>query len=311
MYDLVVVGGVCVDVLVKGVDIRNAFQKETTPADGITFAVGGDAINEAVAAAKLGIHVRLITGMGDDFVAGMIKEHMRRHGLKTDGIRICENSETSVNCVVVDKRGERRFLAPPFAPSASFRPDSELLCPARVLSLASLFVPPLDVPEYVLPLVKKARQLDMIICADMNMRPGMNLDMYSEVLPFVDYIFPNAEESAYFTGERDPIHAASVFHNYGVKTVVAKLGAKGCCLCTEEGNTPVAGYKVECLDTTGAGDNFAAGFATGLAMGYTPQECAQLACTMGALAVTQVGASAAVRDWMQVSHMMQYGERYQ
>ena len=306
MCDIIVVGSVCVDVLVSGVDTAHAFKSEATPADGVTFAVGGDAINEATSAAKLGASVRLITGIGDDLVGEMVCAHMHACGLRDDGVTRLSHTATSVNVVVVDKSGERRFLSPPFADSAHHPPDVRLLKEgARVLSLASLFTPPLTDEGRVLPLAKRARELGMTVCADMNMQPDMTLKGFAHVLPYIDYLFPNTEEAAYYTGEKDPLKAAEVFASYGVGTVVAKLGAEGCCLCSGGKQVFVPGYPVErVIDTTGAGDNFAAGFTVGLAKGMSAQECAKVACAAGAIAVTQVGATTAIRNWEQLETLM-------
>lgn len=296
----VVLGGVCVDVLVSGVDIPQAFRKETTPAGSIAFAVGGDAINEASTIAKCGHPVRLACGVGTDFAGKLVLEQARALGIDDSSIHIAEGKATSLNCVVVNLDGERRFLAPPFAESLYFDFSISMLEGAKVLSLASLFTPPLTAPERLLPVVRAAKAMGCTVCADMNINPAMSLADYRDVLPYIDYLFPNAEESLYYTGKADVTAAAEVFRSFGVRTVLAKAGKDGAYLCGADGVTLVPSCKTRCVDTTGAGDNFAAGFISGLLDGLDDLACARRAAAAAAISVAHVGAGTGIRSKEQV-----------
>ena len=82
-----------------------------------------------------------------------------------------------------------------------------------------------------------------------------------ELLPYMDCIFPNEEEIALLTGERDPFENAKRLVSCGVKTAVVKCGADGCVVADRQGVRAIPAVPVKvCLDTTGAGDSFAAGF---------------------------------------------------
>ena len=113
----------------------------------------------------------------------------------------------------------------------------------------------------------------------------------SAALQYVDYLFPNAEEAMFLTGKNTAEEAAECLREAGVKHVVIKCGQRGCYLRGEEESEWVPAVSgVECVDTTGAGDSFSAGFIYALAAGKGFRECAEFANECGARAVQSVGA---------------------
>ena len=72
-----------------------------------------------------------------------------------------------------------------------------------------------------------------------------------------------------------------------------KLGAKGCLIKSQSERLLLPGFPVHAIDTTGAGDNFVAGFLAGLSRGLSLTECGLLANAAGAIATTQLGATSA------------------
>lgn len=94
------------------------------------------------------------------------------------------------------------------------------------------------------------------------------------------------------TGEKDARGAAKRLLLAGVKNVIVKCGSKGCLVMNKEESYMVpARENVRCVDTTGAGDSFAAGFLSALSEGKNLRECAQFANVCGARAVEVTGAT--------------------
>ena len=86
--------------------------------------------------------------------------------------------------------------------------------------------------------------------------------------------------------------AAEALLEAGVKNVIIKCGSKGCYVCNHEIKMYIPAVpNVNCIDTTGAGDSFAAGFIYGLSEGYSLEKCAEYANECGAKAVSVIGAS--------------------
>ena len=103
------------------------------------------------------------------------------------------------------------------------------------------------------------------------------------------------------TGEKDPYKNVQMLVDAGVKTAVVKIGKDGCLVGTKDGITHVYAVPgITCVDTTGAGDTFAAGFIAGLIEGRSIRDCARFGCAAASCSVEQVGATDGVRSLEQV-----------
>ena len=92
---------------------------------------------------------------------------------------------------------------------------------------------------------------------------------------------------------------------FGVRQVLITLGAQGVVLCDEQGGCEhIPAFPVQAIDTTGAGDAFAAGVGIGLAQGYPLREAVRFACAAGALAATRAGAQAAMPSRAEVERLL-------
>ena len=106
---------------------------------------------------------------------------------------------------------------------------------------------------------------------------------------YVDIVFANEAEAAEFAGTEDPAaQAAALFELCPV--VAVKLGADGCYLQDESGVYAVPAQKVEVVDTTAAGDLWAAGFLHGWLNGVPLKQCGEFG-TITASEVIQVMGS--------------------
>ena len=90
-----------------------------------------------------------------------------------------------------------------------------------------------------------------------------------------------------------------------MKTVIIKLGGKGCYLKNSVQSCCLNAYPIRAADTTGAGDHFAAGFVSELLRGKTQEEALRFANACGAICATGTGAEAALRDRNQVLEWLQ------
>ena len=105
----------------------------------------------------------------------------------------------------------------------------------------------------------------------------------------VDLLFANLEEARSLTGEHDPIEAARAIHRHATN-VALTLGADGSLLMHGDQVYPIEGVGVKAVDTTGAGDMYAAGVLYGLTHGMTWKQAGQLASHAAARVVSQMGA---------------------
>ena len=198
--------------------------------------------------------------------------------------------------------------------------DMSALKDAKILSFASIFNNPLFDNKAMVSVFKKAKEEDMIICADM-VSPRLNekLEDITEALSYVDYFFPNFEEASEMTGETDEAKVADKLYACGVKNVIMKIGKRGCyirnAIRNAEGAQIVPACKgVTAIDTIGAGDNFASGFITGLLEGKNIRDCAVYANCTAAVSVQYVGATGGVKeksdvDKMLAKYLVDYGQQ--
>ena len=113
-----------------------------------------------------------------------------------------------------------------------------------------------------------------------------NTDIFLPSESELDLLFPQIKEPK--------TTALHLIETYGIQIVAAKLGAQGCLIVTQDDSVHVKGFKVKVVDTTGAGDSFAAAFTVGVHKQWDLLRCAQFANAAGAIKVRRVGARTAL-----------------
>lgn len=307
--EVLCIGFCCVDVLIRGLKEINR-KEESIPVDKITMWIGGDAMNEAYVLKHLGNKVKLLTGIADDgagkFICAVLDEANIDYSLSHRS----PDGETSIACPVVFQDAERGIINAGLSDSLRFMIEPASLPHAKVVSLASLFFPPLDKPRQVAEIARQAKANGSIVCADMMWADGLSdLETFREVWPYIDYFFPNEDEAAHLTGKQTPEEMAQTLLDYGVGCVVLKIGKRGCMAVQRTGSIIVPPYLVKAKDTTGAGDNFAAGFITGLMDGKDLKECCRYANAAASIAIQFDGASTGIRSRAQLDAVLRNGEK--
>ncbi len=304
MYDITVIGAAVLDVLAHPVSASDLAVR-SFPAEGISIAVGGDAANQATVLSCLGKKVSLITKLGDDMAGRLLLSHFREHDVFT-GDSVIENGlDTAVNLVLIHPDAERSFVTNKNGSLRKLGPSDiseTALKKSPVFSFASIFVSPLfDIPAMT-SLFCSIKEKGGLLCADMTRRKnGESLDDLSPVLPYINWLFPNLQEARAVSGKDTPEEIAEAFLRYGVSGIVIKLGSEGCYLRTASEAALIPAYPdTHCIDTTGAGDNFAAGFLYALSEGMAPLECARFANAAASIAVESIGACTGLRSPEQV-----------
>ena len=310
-FDVVCVGSSVVDIPLRPVD-ASVFDTVSYPVDDISMRVGGDALNESIVLARLGAKVALVTAVGDDAAGSFILGSARDEGVDTQGIRVRRDMTTSLNVGLVRPDGERTFITNR-AGSLWTTQEADLALPlslhASVLAFGSIFNNPLLGGAWLARLFAGAQQAGMTVCADMvPPRTGATIDDIGDALSHLDHFLPNVDEAIALTGARDEDEAADVLLDRGVGTVVLKLGRRGCLVRSAGTSLVVPAFvrdDLDALDTTGAGDNFAAGYIRALSRGRSVADCAVFANAVAAVSVGGLGATAAVRSTQQVEKFMQ------
>ena len=228
--DILAVGTALVDSIIKGFDPKPVSASGYRAASG-SLNAGGEAVNEAIAAAKLGMQTGILCSLGVDTAGDMLMDVLHRGGVDTSRVLRDEAHPTPVTTMFVHDDGTRKSITNG-AHRYNFRPDHHLdrLTGARAVILGSLFRAPFDDPDVVLTVAKTVKAEGALLVADTKL-PNftlLTLDDLRDVLPLIDYITPNEDEAKFYTGQTEPEAMAEVFLGAGVKNVILKLGAKGC-----------------------------------------------------------------------------------
>ena len=173
---------------------------------------------------------------------------------------------------------------------------------ADIVSFASMFISTtLDIAATE-RIFRKIKAAGKILAFDMKFpHYGETLRDMVGMLSNADYFFPNEDELATLAGEADIYKNIDALLNYGLKCAVVKRGGKGCIIATKETQIEIPAYHVEkVVDTTGAGDCFAAGFLYALSEGWQLEECGKFACAVASCSVEEVGAVAGVTSLEKV-----------
>ncbi len=310
--DVVCVGAAIVDVPLQPVS-RNIFDSESYPLEQISMTIGGDAINESTIITRLGGKVGLMSLVGNDAVGDYIIRHCDTVGINHEGVRRVDGIDTSINVALITEDGERTFVTNRNGSLWKLCGDDidlSLIPRGKILSMASFFNSPRLDNDAIVKIFKVAKDAGMIIVADMiKPRLGETFNDIAGALSYVDYFFPNVEEAEQMTGENTVEAVAEKILTYGVKNVIIKIGRKGS-LIDGVGYEPFVVPAVEgitALDTTGAGDNFASGFITGLLEGKDVRECGEYGNVAASIAIQSIGATTGItgRDVFDV-RMAQY-----
>ena len=304
--DVVCIGMMIADVLVQGVP-GDLFEKEVSMAQRVCISTGGDALNQAIVLSHLGHTVRIVSRIGNDTVGMLVKGIVENNGIDTSYVSVKDNTNTTTNVVMIREDGERTFISHPGSLEELSGEDvpTKAVENCKVLSVGSLCAHPQLKDEDLVRIFKCAKENGAYICADIIMgNKGLHLDSYKNALKYVDFIFPNEEEGTFHTGKTTPSDIADAFLAYGVKNVIVSMGKKGCYIKNAEEEMTIPAYLVTPLDTTGAGDNFAAGFISGLVRGSKLKDAARMGCAAASLAVRKLGATAGVESYAQIEQVM-------
>jgi len=303
-YDVIVAGAAVIDVSVATVD-KDKMQSDRMPVNSVQMQTGGDATNEAIILSRLGMKTHFVSKIGNDLAGRQILSACRENGISTDSVKIEDGLATGINIVLIDGDGERSFITNESGSLRKFATediDFDNLPPAKVFSFASLFTYPLITLEKQEEIFRKVKEKGYILCTDTTKRKNNEtIDDLRPMLKYVDYIFPNYDEAVLLTGKTDIDEIADEFLACGTKNIIIKTGKKGCVVKNKNERYELPALPgIQSIDSTGAGDTFAAAFMTALVEGKSLPDCALFANAAASVTVEHVGATEGIRTRSQV-----------
>ena len=290
--NLICVGDAMVDVVVKYLgDIQ--FNSDTP--SSISIRSGGAAANTAVWAAKLGINTTFVGHVGEDSAGKTFASELRSHAVKFGNLEI-KGSSTGTVVVLVDESGERTMFpsrgANSYLSIADF-PSSDF--DALYLSGYSLFDK--DSSSSALEILDRAKQSEKLIFLDpasTGLIKSYGRDNIVSNIADIDFLLLY-EEGARFLSQQKSLEEIFDFLLEYSKYVVIKLGRDGSSAKHRNGSIiSVNALPVKVLDTTGAGDAFAAGFMAGWLSSGDIENSLKSASKVAAECISNIGARPSV-----------------
>jgi fructokinase len=263
----------CGELLIDFVSTESGVTLAEAPA--FKKAAGGAPANVAVGAARLGYKVGFLGQVGEDEFGHFLADTLANAGVDIGGLRFSDEAHTALAFVSLRADGERSFM---FYrnPSADmlWRPehvDPVYAANTRIFHYGSISLITEPSRSATLAALDYARGGGALISYDPNLRmplwpsadtarAGMLAGWQHAELAKV-----SEEELAFMTGETDLAAGARAVWHDRLRLLVVTCGAQGCHYFTRDGASgAIPGFRVQAVDTTGAGDGFVAGLLAGL-----------------------------------------------
>lgn len=282
-YDILVTGGVCCDMIFSGVNSVPVYGTEIW-ADQLKITVGG-IFNVAAASARLGMKVALPCVLGTDMFSGVIRKAMCRENVSQDFVEEINEHFDQIS-VVLNYGFERAFVS--YAKKRDVSSLDEYMRIVQENRFRAYIVCPNPDPK-ILDVMREAKKNGALIVMDCYWDEElMQGEVLREQMKLADYFLPNAMEACAISGEEVMVKAMAKLSGM-TNHLIVKNGHHGV-LYYRNGKieTMDAVHLGEAVDTTGAGDNFVAGFTYGLLQGYPLEKALRCGAICGAKSVTAV-----------------------
>lgn len=287
MDKIIVVGSSNVDLTAK---VRSLPRPgETIGGATLLQANGGKGANQAVAAARLGADVLLLTCLGNDVNGKMLADRFEKEGINTSGLRFSD-TPTGTALIFVDDNAENCIAVAPGSNDDLLPEDVDAV--TEYMKEASYLLVQLEIP---MPTVERAAAKADSLGLKVILNPAPVKPVSDELLSHVWLITPNETEAERLTGitietESDARLVAEALFAQGVENVIITMGGRGSLVCTPERVEFVPARSVKAVDTTGAGDVYNGALVAALADGMDIFAAARLATLAASVSVTRMGA---------------------
>ena len=275
MGQVVVIGETAVDVLVAcepGMPVWGQVESEVSD---VRLSMGSSGAITAAALAVLGQPVAFVGVVGDDHLGQFFREELSRHGVDVSELHSLPGGRTGIT-VALERDGDRAMLTFPGTMSVLSTSDvpATVVSRAKHVHVSSYFLQR-GLQRGLAALFARARSSG----ATTSLDPGWDGDNewdagLGDVLAHVDWFFPNEAEARSIAdrlapgiGVHEPSVAAEVLRELVAGAVVVKRGALGAMILKREEILELVTEPLTPLDTTGAGDNFDAGFLAAMLEG--------------------------------------------
>ena len=251
---------------------------------------GGKGGNQAVAAAKVGSHVRFMGCVGDDGFGSELKSGMMNNGVDCSCLEIAKGVASGIALIQVDAQGRNNIAVASGA--NGFITQEQIDRHMDSIRESKVVVAQMEIPVSV---VQYAMQQARACGCTTILNPSPATDLSEELIAATTIMTPNEHELARITGldcsnVQNIEVAARALMERGVEIVIVTLGEKGVLFMENDICQIVPAHRVEAVDTTAAGDAFLGGFAHFYEMSGNVGESIDYGQRVAAFAVQHKGA---------------------
>ncbi len=248
---------------------------------------GGKGGNQALAAAKAGLSVTMVSAVGDDHFAPAILKVLKEHKIDTSYVKTIDNAGTGMSVAIADAEGDYGAV---IVSGANRQIDNSLLDSDELFSDASMLILQNEVSDETnLAAAQAAKKRGVMVC--INAAPAKK--MPQDLAPLIDILIVNQVEASEISGLKvESLDEALVCAQQLAKTmkmVVVTAGSEGVAYAVEDGTCgKLKAHKVEVVSTHGAGDCFVGHLCAALSLGKSLEEAVAFANDKAAFHVSHV-----------------------
>ncbi len=301
---IIVMGSFVADLMGRASHIP--VEGETVKGNFFKVGPGGKGANQAVAAARAGGDVSMITKLGNDSFGEMAIKNFISEGINTQFVFRSDDYATGAALIMVsEETGQNSIIVIPGACGQLI--EGEVTSAIQKLAPADVLVLQLETNfEAISASLKVAKELGLKIL----LNPAPAHEIPEEYYSMIDYLAPNETEASTLSGIQvdtidDAKNAAKALRAKGAKNIIITLGEKGALILDEKNNYyHLPSFKVNAIDTTGAGDAFNGAFALALAEGKDIVSAAIFASAAAAISVTRIGTAPAMAHRKEIDDFL-------
>jgi len=290
-YDILVAGELNPDLILSGPSITPAFGQGEILVEDATFTIGSSAAIFASAAAKLGLEVGFVGVVGEYQFGRFMLRGLEERGVDVSPVVVDKALKTGFSVIL--SRGTDRAILTHLGAINKLRAEqvsNDLLTQSDHLHIASYFLQT-DLQSGLHDLLSRAKSKGLTTSLDTNWDPeekwGPELN---EMYPEIDILLPNEQEARFLGRAQSWQEGARAISSQG-PMVIVKRGSEGATAVVENRFIDERARLMEVVDTTGAGDNFNAGFIYGYLAGWPVDVCLRLAVACGSLSTQAAGGT--------------------
>lgn len=292
---LLVIGSLNMDLVVNC--DRRPVPGETVFGTDFNTVCGGKGSNQAVAAAKLGADVKMLGAVGNDVFGQALIDNLKANNIGAEGVEI---SDSSSGIAVITVSGGDNTIILNKGANATVTKDT-IDRHIDLIKWADVVLMQFEIPlETVLYAAKTAKQLGKTVVIN----PAPICDIPNELLNYCDLLIPNEHEAAGILGyevtDQNAEKAVIDLVKKGVKQALITLGSSGSIYSDGKHTCRQGIHKTKVVDTTAAGDSFAASFLIAQSEGKTVPDSMKFAATVSGIVVSRPGASTSIPTRQEV-----------